>query len=422
MAVAALLASGVWAATSDSYATPSTPPSPVATSTPSAAASGPDAWAALTPAQATSDDAAVTALVAKLASAQAALTTANQAAELAEQKAALAHQELQLAQAAGADATARLEQARNDLNAATDALRQVAVADYMTGTSSSVSILLSVTDPTRLRQSEAVHSQLASAKATVIAQADAAEQQFDALNAAAQAAQQRARAADVAATSTQSQALAQVAEAQKQTTDLATAVAQARLTQQQDLAVQAGLTGGYAAPTLTAAEASTYAAQAATAAAAPLAPRAKTWTPAMGQSAAYRALTQLVVPYSWAGGNAKGPTLGINSAGGGENDGSIKGFDCSGLALYAWAPYLSLAHDAATQYAAAGKLHPTPDQLLPGDLIFWSTDATAAGIHHVAIYLGGGLVVQAPQSGDVVRITPMSAVAPGIFGATRPLS
>ena len=41
---------------------------------------------------------------------------------------------------------------------------------------------------------------------------------------------------------------------------------------------------------------------------------------------------------------------------------------------------------------------------------------------HWEVYLGAGLVVQAPQSGDVVRITTMTSVAPGLFGATRPLS
>jgi cell wall-associated NlpC family hydrolase len=44
------------------------------------------------------------------------------------------------------------------------------------------------------------------------------------------------------------------------------------------------------------------------------------------------------------------------------------------------------------------------------------------GIHHVAIYIGGGNVIQAPQSGDIVRITPLGQVSSGYFGATRPLT
>ena len=67
-------------------------------------------------------------------------------------------------------------------------------------------------------------------------------------------------------------------------------------------------------------------------------------------------------------------------------------------------------------------VHPAPDALLPGDLVFWSSDGTAAGIHHVAIYVGDGNVIQAPESGDIVRITPLGAVSSGYFGATRPLT
>jgi cell wall-associated NlpC family hydrolase len=59
---------------------------------------------------------------------------------------------------------------------------------------------------------------------------------------------------------------------------------------------------------------------------------------------------------------------------------------------------------------------------MPGDLIFWSKDGTVQGIGHVAVYIGGGNVVQAPHSGDVIRITPIYEVEPGAMGATRPLS
>jgi Cell wall-associated hydrolases (invasion-associated proteins) len=55
---------------------------------------------------------------------------------------------------------------------------------------------------------------------------------------------------------------------------------------------------------------------------------------------------------------------------------------------------------------------------MPGDLVFWSFDGTPTGIHHVAIYIGHGRVVQAPQSGDVVRVSPMWSA--GYMGATRP--
>ena len=58
---------------------------------------------------------------------------------------------------------------------------------------------------------------------------------------------------------------------------------------------------------------------------------------------------------------------------------------------------------------------------MPGDLLFWS-DGGQAGIHHVAMYIGNGNVIQAPESGDVIRITPWQQVSSGYYGATRPLT
>ncbi|HEV7205119.1 MAG TPA: NlpC/P60 family protein [Jatrophihabitans sp.] len=153
----------------------------------------------------------------------------------------------------------------------------------------------------------------------------------------------------------------------------------------------------------------------------PEAPAAAHWTAAMGQTAAYRALRWIGAPYAWAGGGATGPSTGVCAAGSAHNDCHIAGFDCSGLAMFAWGPYQSFAHFAATQYGA-GTLHPGVADLLPGDLVFWSNGKTAAGIHHVAIYVGDGNVVQAPQSGDIVRVTPLGRVSSGYFGATRPLT
>lgn len=164
-----------------------------------------------------------------------------------------------------------------------------------------------------------------------------------------------------------------------------------------------------------------YAQLAKQAAAKPEAPASSHWTAAMGQTAAYRALRWIGTPYAWAGGGATGPSKGVCAAGSAHNDCHITGFDCSGLAMFAWGPYQSFAHFAATQYGA-GKLHPGVADLLPGDLVFWSNGKTVAGIHHVAIYVGDGNVVQAPQSGDIVRVTPLGSVSSGYFGATRPLT
>lgn len=146
------------------------------------------------------------------------------------------------------------------------------------------------------------------------------------------------------------------------------------------------------------------------------------WTPKRGERIARRALKWLGTPYSFAGGGADGPSYGVPVDFASRNDGHVYGFDCSGLAMYAVAPWLQLEHDAATQYTEVGSFHPAMDSLWPGDLIFWSKDGTIAGIGHVAIYLGNGYVVQAPHSGDVIRVTPINDVEAGTMGATRPLT
>jgi cell wall-associated NlpC family hydrolase len=77
-------------------------------------------------------------------------------------------------------------------------------------------------------------------------------------------------------------------------------------------------------------------------------------------------------------------------------------FDCSGLTQYVWRQAgVSIPRVAADQDAWT---IPVPlSQLLPGDLVFFGkTD-----IHHVGIYIGDGLMINAPHTGDVVRVSPI---------------
>ena len=154
------------------------------------------------------------------------------------------------------------------------------------------------------------------------------------------------------------------------------------------------------------------------------APRSAYWTPAEGVTAVERAQSWLGMPYSWAGGNASGPTLGQCAPGtGGDLDCHVVGFDCSGLTMYAWGPYTTLPHLADAQ-RSAGAFHPTVDQLLPGDLVFFS-GYLAGGTGHVAIYAGDGMVVEAPQSGSVTRLSTLADLMAedGVYrGAVRPLT
>ena len=102
------------------------------------------------------------------------------------------------------------------------------------------------------------------------------------------------------------------------------------------------------------------------------------------------AQSQLGVPYSWGGGNASGPSYGIAQGA------NIRGFDCSGLTLYAYAQAgISLSHLTWNQMKQ-GQVVPL-SQIQPGDLVFYW------GGGHMALYVGGGQVIHAPQTGDVVR-------------------
>lgn len=77
-------------------------------------------------------------------------------------------------------------------------------------------------------------------------------------------------------------------------------------------------------------------------------------------------------------------------------------FDCSGLTQYVWhAAGVDIPRVAADQDAWTV---PVPlSQLLPGDLVFFGT----TDIHHVGIYIGDGLMINAPHTGDVVRVSSM---------------
>jgi cell wall-associated NlpC family hydrolase len=117
-----------------------------------------------------------------------------------------------------------------------------------------------------------------------------------------------------------------------------------------------------------------------------------------GQIAANAAISQIGVRYSWGGGNASGPSYGFGEGAG------IKGFDCSGLTLYAWAQAgVYLYHSAQMQYD--GSRHLAISQLQVGDLVFYGTSST--NISHVGIYIGNGQIVHAPNSRSLVQTGPV---------------
>ncbi|MDQ1018167.1 cell wall-associated NlpC family hydrolase [Streptomyces afghaniensis] len=92
-------------------------------------------------------------------------------------------------------------------------------------------------------------------------------------------------------------------------------------------------------------------------------------------------------------------------------------FDCSGLTQAAYETVgIKLPRVANDQYNAGP--HPARDELLPGDLVFFSDDLTnSRAIRHVGIYVGGGYMIDAPRTGAVIRFDPIDT--PDYFGATR---
>ncbi|MEH0418560.1 C40 family peptidase [Streptomyces sp. B21-083] len=112
-----------------------------------------------------------------------------------------------------------------------------------------------------------------------------------------------------------------------------------------------------------------------------------------GERALRQAVAQLGKPYEW---GAEGPAS----------------FDCSGLTSQAWeAAGRPIPRTSQEQWARLP--HIPLAELRPGDLVVYFPEAT-----HVALYLGDGMVVQAPRPGAKVKVSPLSANP--VLGAVRP--
>lgn len=124
------------------------------------------------------------------------------------------------------------------------------------------------------------------------------------------------------------------------------------------------------------------------------------------------AASQQGIPYSWGGGNLSGPTKGS-----GRGRGTV-GFDCSSLTRFAMAKLGIVLPRTAHEQQKCG-IPIDPRQAQPGDLLFWGNPA-----HHVAIYAGNGMMIQAPRTGgqvervgvDLNGVTSCSRVVNGVTG------
>jgi cell wall-associated NlpC family hydrolase len=109
--------------------------------------------------------------------------------------------------------------------------------------------------------------------------------------------------------------------------------------------------------------------------------------------------SRLGMPYIW---GANGP----------------ESFDCSGLVQWSFAQAGVVMPRVAADQARTGPAVPI-SRLAPGDLLFYHTDPTAPGyISHVAIYLGDGKMIQAPEPGMNVEVVPVD-LGSGFAGAVH---
>jgi cell wall-associated NlpC family hydrolase/outer membrane murein-binding lipoprotein Lpp len=358
------------------------------------------------------------------AAAQAAVVAARQTSAIA-----LDHYQAQAqayadAQAKAGAAQAAAASATTALNAAQQQLADFARSSYIDGsTSAGAAALFTSADPAELVERAVLLGSAGAGRSDALQRllraqqlAQQADQAAQATLASAAALQRSAQEALTAAETAQRSARTQQSTLSGQETGLQT---QLRRTQDQ----LAALVGPAAAAAIVAAartqaETASAAKTPATPIAVPVLLGNKTLagpgSPAKARKAITAALDAVGIPYAWGGGGASGPSAGIDL------DAGVVGFDCSGLTQYAYAKAgVRIPRNSRAQFSALPKV-PTRD-LQPGDLVFWALDPAAPDtIHHVAIYLGNGQVVQAPESGDVVSIAPMWW--DGYAGAVRPTS
>lgn len=365
----------------------------------------------------------VGALSAQLATAQAEVDAARARSAIALDTFQGKQAEQEAAQAAADAATAAARQAEAELATARRNVADFARQSYVQGsTNPTLEALTTADGPAQMLERAALLEAAGAHQGDVVVQVTAAEQQARAADAAAQTA--LAEAATLAQEAADALALAEQLEASARAQAGALASQQAAVQQQLQQAQETllGLQGARAAADQYAAQQAAAARAAATRATAPtssssagthqLVSNAGAGDSSAVETAISAARRYLGTIYSWGGGSLSGPSMGWGV------DAGIVGFDCSGLTRYAYAQAgISIPRNSSAQYKALPKV--SRADLQRGDLVFWATDTgNASTIHHVAIYLGDGQILEAPQSGSVIRVTSMRWG--GFIGGARP--
>ncbi len=118
----------------------------------------------------------------------------------------------------------------------------------------------------------------------------------------------------------------------------------------------------------------------------------------LGQAAVLLAQRYLGVPYVWGGADPSG-------------------FDCSGLVMFVYAQLgVKIKHFSGDQWQEGVAV--AKADLQPGDVVFF--EPGPMGPQHEALYIGNGMVIEAPHHNSVVRYSTLAEHAGSYMGARRP--
>jgi cell wall-associated NlpC family hydrolase len=332
----------------------------------------------------------------QIAAAHQQLRELNDQAETATEQYNAARIKLADAQQAATKANASLTSARTKLAESQDTVTNFAVAAYRGGGDNSLLGLISDGSAGRYVAQISTMQAVSTSEARALAQVGAAQRVEEAAQATASAALAKQKAATAAMASSRTKIVAAAAKQKQILGDLIArqaAIIKAAKARAARLAAEREQARLRAAAAATSAAANSIGG-----------PVGSVVAPVVsgsgGASVAVQwAYREIGKPYVWA---AAGP----NS------------FDCSGLTQYVWGKAgVYLGHYTGDQWNRG--THVSRDQLQPGDLVFFAYNTSEPStIHHVGIYVGGGMMIEAPYTGAYVRKVP--AFRPDYIGAVRP--
>ncbi len=300
-----------------------------------------------------------------------------------------AQERVKIGQQRATAATAAAAAARRRLEGARAALGASAAAQYETGSFSATGALLSSTNGYSYLDQLDTLSLLNDHNASMVSTFKAAQQQADAATATAQRLLSQAQEQRDTLASQRKAVTAQVAKYRQLLHTLTEAQRIAFLARQSHAASAQQVATAVRAAVHPAARPASRSSGYSTGA-----PSSSGATSGQAQTAVNFALAQVGKPYVW---GAAGPSS----------------YDCSGLTMASYAAAgISLPHSSLMQYNYG--THVSYGSLQPGDLVFFYHP-----IGHVAMYIGHGMLVSAPQTGEDVMVVPLQYFMSDYVGATR---